>query len=66
MFSKIMYVASLVVIFLCELLGVRHYLHAWHKGRLIDTVIAALLVIACIVIVVIFSKAYDYYFHILN
>ena len=63
---KIIFVVALILIFVCELLGFRYYLLNCHKGRLIDTVIAAFIIIIFIAIIVLFSKTYAVFFHIFD
>ena len=45
---KIIFVVCLSIIFVCELLGFRYYLLNCHKGRIVDTVIAVLIIFVCI------------------
>ena len=59
---KIIFVVSLVIIFACELWGLWYFLNYCHKGRMIDTIIAALIIVAYFVFMVIFAKIFDHYF----
>lgn len=64
MLTKMIFVFSLIAIFVCEFFGIRHYLQKYHKGRLIDAVIEIALLIACIVILSAFAYIYNKFFNI--
>ena len=61
---KIIFVAMLIIIFICELLGFRYFLLDCHKGRIGDSVVAAFIIVICLAMIVLFSKVYDHFFHI--
>ena len=59
MLHKLIFVISLIAIFVCEFLGIKHYLQRCHKGRLIDSIIAILLIVVFIVIISVFVYVYN-------
>lgn len=64
MLSKIIYVISLVAIFVCEYLGLGYYLHECHKGRLRDSIIQMAMIIVFILIISVFTYIYNKVFNI--
>lgn len=61
---KILFVAVLLMLFIGEILGLGYYLSHVHKGRIVDTICAILIVFFCIALIVVFSKLYDNAYHI--
>ena len=61
---KIIFAALLVIIFTCDYLILRYHLHKCRKGKMIDTVIEILIILAGIAVMVAFSMIYDNIFHI--
>ena len=55
---------GLLVIFSLGLLVLRYYLSCRHKGRLIDTIVAMLIIVAWIAVIGAFTMIYDSVFHI--
>ena len=62
MIHKIIFVLSLIAIFICEFCGIKFYLQKIHKGRLIDSIIAILLIVFSIAIITLFTHAYNKFF----
>lgn len=64
MLPKIIYIISLILIFILEFLGLKSYMRNCHKRRMIDTIIGALIIVGYLLIIGMFTKIYDMTFHI--
>ena len=62
--QKILFLVGLLVIFGLGLLVFRRHLLYRHKGRLIDTIVAMLILVAWIATIGAFAMIYDSVFHI--
>ena len=62
--QKILFLVGLLVIFGLGLLVFRRHLLYWHKGRLIDTIVAMLILVAWIATIVAFAMIFDSVCHI--
>ena len=62
--QKILFLVGLLVIFGLGLLVFRRHLSYRHKGRLIDTIVAMLILVAWIATIVAFAMIFDSVCHI--
>ena len=62
--QKVLFLVGILVIFALGLLVLRYYLSYRHKGRLIDTIVAMLILVAWIATIVAFTMIFDSVCHI--
>ena len=62
MISKIIYLILLLFIFCGEYYVIGIYINNYHKGRIIDSVIAGAIIIICIILICMFSGFYEKFF----
>lgn len=61
---KIIYVVVLVILFVVFYLGLASYFRKCYKGRLIETIIAVLIIVGWIAVIGLFTMLYNHFFHI--
>ena len=61
---KIIYVVVLVILFVLFYLGLASYFRKCHKGRLIETIIAVLIIVGWIAVIGLFTMLYNHFLHI--